>query len=326
MSGLDVFKKGKYKDILRGSVETKLFPRDNIINVDFSKTKLYQKILDLDKGKNVWSKPVNIKKTPFSKTFGSGSDKALNDVIKKLSQNTASKDVSKIINKINNIGSGSGAKAQSKFYGAGQYEQSFGGPTQTQQHTLQQQLKVVASPTHIKAFQVKDLVKIKDLDLSLSKIGQMSAIASASALKSKIKLKSDLKIAQDFKIDIKVDNAIKVAQLPALKTSTALKSELKSLLADPTFAPVHPIVTPKYPSTPTYTPKSPIPLIVLFPFKKSKGSKAGLKKSITDLAYLPDFTSRALGLNPQAVSQKQAQAKLKKLLTGLEIRRGVKIK
>lgn len=328
LSGLKVLKESKYKDIFTGSIETKIFPRDNILNVDFSKTKLYQQIINIDQGKNVWVKPLNIKKTPFAKTFGIGSDKAFNEVVKKLSQNTATKDVSKIINKINKIGSGSPIKTKSKFYGTGQYEQSFGGLTPTQQKSLQQQLKAVLSPTPIKAFKVNDLINIKSLDLSLSKVGQLSSSASASALRSKIKLKSDLRIAQDFKINLKVDNAFKIAQLSQLKTSQASASKLKSLLADPliSFIPPSTPTLPRIAKIPTFSAPTPIPLVVLFPFKKGKKSNARLKKSITNLAYLPDFTSRALGLKAEIITEKQARGKLKKLLTGLEIRRGVIIK
>jgi len=38
---------------------------------------------------------------------------------------------------------------------------------------------------------------------------------------------------------------------------------------------------------------------------------------------LPDFTSRAIGLKPDIISGKQAQARIRKILTGMEVRRGV---
>ncbi|RLF57462.1 MAG: hypothetical protein DRN27_07725 [Thermoplasmata archaeon] len=323
VSGLDIFKEVKYKDLLRGSVETKLFPSDNIINVDFSKTKLFSKVIDLSK-KNTYIKPINIKKTPFSKTFGG--DHSIEKVIKKLSQNTATKDVSKVIDKLDDIGSPT--KIQSKFYGSGKYEQSFGGLSPTQQQTLQQQLKIAPTPTQIKPFHVKDLIKVKNLDLTLSKVGQLSSIASMSELKSKIKLKSDLKVANQLKIKIAEDVMVKTAQLPALKSSPTLKSQLKTLLQlEPVMTGISP-PTPSFkpPKIPSFRPPTPTPIVVLFPSAKGRGSNASLKKAISEVAYLPDFTSRTLGLKAEIITEKQAQAKLKKLLTGLEIRRGVKIK
>jgi len=330
--GLDVFKEAKYKDLLRGSVETKLFPRDNIINIDYSKTKLLKQVIDLSK-KNTYIKPINIKKTPFSKTFGN--DKSMEKLIKEISKtktgSSSTKDFNKIIDKLDDIGSPIKLKAQSKYYGTGQYEQSFGGLSPTQQQTLQQQLKFAPSTANIKTFSIKDLIKIKNLDITLSKVGQLSAVSSMSALKSNIKLKSNLKVADLLKTNIKedMDIMVKTAQLPALKTSPALKSQLKTLLElEPVTTGISPPSTSfKPPKIPTYRPPTPKPLILLFPkAKKGRGSDANLKKIISEVAYLPDFTSRSLGLKPETITEKQAQAKLKKLLSGLEIRRGVKIK
>jgi hypothetical protein len=85
-----------------------------------------------------------------------------------------------------------------------------------------------------------------------------------------------------------------------------------------------PIPQQKIPDvTPTHIP----PALIVW-FKAQKKRKKRLKGSMQTLtkAYLPDFTSRALGLDPEVVTGKQAQKRIKKLLTGLEIRRGVRIK
>jgi len=151
-SGFDIFKEAKYKDLLRGSVETKIFPRDNIINVDYSKTKLFSKVLDLSK-KNAYAKPINIKKTTLSKTFGNfGNDKSMDKLIKEISKTStgsgsssaSTKNFNKIIDKLDDIGSRVNTKPQSKYFGTGQYEQSIGGlsPQQIQTQTLQQQLNL----------------------------------------------------------------------------------------------------------------------------------------------------------------------------------------
>ena len=79
---------------------------------------------------------------------------------------------------------------------------------------------------------------------------------------------------------------------------------------------------------PRVTPPTRLPITL--PFLKAeiskRAKKKGLKADIYDRAYLPDFTARALGLKAETITVKQANKKLKKLLTGLEIRRGVKIK
>jgi len=59
---------------------------------------------------------------------------------------------------------------------------------------------------------------------------------------------------------------------------------------------------------------------------KAKKKKGKLKSRVIQKLYLPDFTSRAIGLSPEELTEKQAMKKLNKLYTGLEIRRGVKIK
>ena len=67
---------------------------------------------------------------------------------------------------------------------------------------------------------------------------------------------------------------------------------------------------------------------IIFPFLKEKISKARKKKGykgFNELAFLPDFTSRSLGLT-EDISVKKLMEKMEKMQTGLEIRKGVKIK
>ena len=266
VSGLDVFKEAKYKDLLRVSIERKLFPQKDFLNVDYSKTKLFNKILDLTKQDHVWMKPVNIKKTPFPKTFGG--DKSMEKLIKKISKtSTGTKDFNKIINKLDDIGSKPLMKVQSKYFGTGQYEQSFGGLSPTQQQSLQQQLKLAPQTTQIKAFEIKNLIKIKNFDISLSKIGQLSSLASMSVLKSDIELKSSLKMSNLLKIRVAEDVIVKTTQIPALKSSPALKSQLKSLLdiGSITTGISPPSTSYKPPKIPSFRPPIPKPFVFLFP-------------------------------------------------------------
>jgi hypothetical protein len=94
----------------------------------------------------------------------------------------------------------------------------------------------------------------------------------------------------------------KAIQTPVLKTPT---------LNIPQINPVIPVF---FPPMPSFSPSS------------GYGSDSTFTSMAEDYAYLPDFTSRILGLEPEKVSVKNAQKKIKQLQTGFEIRRGAKIK
>ena len=107
-----------------------------------------------------------------------------------------------------------------------------------------------------------------------------------------------------------------------------MKTQLKQLLELDTV--VTPIVEPtvyRPPTPPPIAPPTiiPPPIPWLNPFGKLKKKKKGKQDLFTKL-YLPDFTARALGLKEETLTGKQAQAKLKKIMTGFELRRGVKIR
>jgi len=87
-----------------------------------------------------------------------------------------------------------------------------------------------------------------------------------------------------------------------------------------------PPVIPRSPRSPIIkTPSFVVPPFSLSEVKSRKGKKKK-KGKFDEFAYLPDFTARSLGLNPEVISGKQAQARIKKMLTGLEVRRGVIIR
>ena len=92
----------------------------------------------------------------------------------------------------------------------------------------------------------------------------------------------------------------------------------RSLLSPPIIIPEIPLIT-----TPPFRPK---PFFI--PILKAKIKKKGKKKTKKgqEFAFLPDFTAKALGLSPDVITGKQAQKRVRKILTGLEIRRPVKLK
>lgn len=127
-----------------------------------------------------------------------------------------------------------------------------------------------------------------------------------------------------------------------LKEETKLKEQLKtiqiqqprSLLGTPQLSkllsPTIDIAIPQLPTT--TTPVTPLLKPITSPsiavdFDPTRSMKGLKQKRLTQQVkyYLPDFTSRALGLTPEKITEKQAQKKLNQILTGLEIRRGVKL-
>lgn len=100
--------------------------------------------------------------------------------------------------------------------------------------------------------------------------------------------------------------------------------------------------TPSTPSTPSYpspsisygysisvpsvsVPSTPPAVILPALFGAGKGSRKKKHKKKESFALLPDFTSRALGLQPSKVSANQAIKELKKLQSGFNIRTGARI-
>lgn len=220
--------------------------------------------------------------------------------------------------------------SDSQFAGKGSYEFSSSGLSPNQLQSLQNQLLSAPLPPAIKNIaNIKDLIKIKALPITNLNIGTLTAIKTATGIKSDFKIKSDLKIRLDMKTLLKDDFAIKTAQLPTIKSQPALKSQLKAILdldlggvgithPSPTFRP------PKIPiiSTPIPT----IPLAILLLGKQKQKQKKKGDDLFQDFGLLPDFTSRALGLSPDVLTQKQAKKRLKKILTGFEIRKGARLK
>lgn len=325
----EVISKINFRDLTRISVEGKLFPKVSKVKIVRSDTKLIEQIIDLRSPKGLT--PAKIKKTPFSVTFGK--DNLVDDILKKINKPIKAprqvSSINQVINKLDDVG----ARAESQFAGKGQFELTSGGLSPqalSPQAQLQTQLFTAPQPPALKGIVgLKDLILLKDVKVAQLSLATLTGIKTATAIKTDFKFKTDFKVGVDVKALLKDDLGIKVAQLPALKTTPALKTQLKTILdldlgAGITSPPTPTFRPPKIPIIDT--PLPPIPLAILLLGKsKARKKKKGLK-GIQEFAFLPDFTSRALGLEAVTLTQKQAQRQLKKLLTGLEIRRAVKIK
>jgi len=215
---------------------------------------------------------------------------------------------------------------ESKFAGQGTYER-----TETVKDIIlekpNQLLQGAFDPTIDIKSQIKSLIKLDTITKPSLNLGLASLGALETSQFFKEDLKSDLKLGSGLKLDIKtnqqIKQLIKQAQPQAQKSTQALKlSQVLDLAPVSTISPVF-----KTPTFPTFKPPvtPPITIPFWFPSAKSKVKKKLDSKFGFEKAYLPDFTARSLGLEPEALTLKQAQKRIKKTQTGLEIRRGIKL-
>jgi len=301
-----ILSEAKYKDILSISATRDIFPSSKTINLGFQKTRLYNQIIDIS-DKNIFKSTKVFKRTPIIKaTPDKNIEKAIFDITGKTAK---SNEANKVINKLDNI------KSQPPL-STGQYERTG----------LQTQLKTAISPPPIKTTEVKNLIKSKQLSNFIGLQGGQLTSMTALGLKSNVKLKTSLKVNNALDNLLIKETLVKPKTLPALKSSPLLKSQLKNILdldVPPIITPIQRIYTP--PTYPKIKPPTNIPFAILFPTAKSTRSSIKKKKGFNEFAYFPDFTSRSLGLKEEVLTSKQAQERIKKTLTGLEIRRSVRV-
>ena len=198
---------------------------------------------------------------------------------------------------------------------------------------LDQTLKnIQISPTIQTSPSIKTAMRLENIPELKDALGLQLATGQASKLKSQTKLKQLLKTKQKVQQDIslkqilRLDLGLKQAQQTKQKTRQiqapvlSVAQIVENILITPT------IKTPT--TTPIQTPR--IPKIILPQVEKLKRilkQKTRKIKTTETLYYLPDFTSRAIGLDPIEIkSLDQANKLLKKVHTGLEVRRGVRVK
>lgn len=312
-----VFENIRYKDIAGISMSKRVFPTDKFLRIDTTQTKLIQKILDLEKRK-YFVKPALIKKTPLSKTFGKVDDVKI--IIKKIG-GSPQININKIMRKIDDV-SRQASQPASRYAGTGLYERTDGGILSPQMTDVFKQS--VISPQIDVIPKIKQFINYGVVTKPLVKTSLLSGVISASALKQDFKL--DVKLKTDFKMAKLLKDEIKLKQpIPSSLKGSLVSKQVADLISGVTTTPRY----TSFKSTPIFQPKPPKlpPLPILFPTAKGRGRrKRDLNKQIQDLLFLPDFTARAIGLKPETITEAQAKKKLKQILTGLEIRRPVKVK
>ena len=205
------------------------------------------------------------------------------------------------------------------------------GVIQKQQLSQLNQLKTAVVPDPVQLTKLSTLPKVTTTAIQGLELGVASAVVSRSfqSTKQNLKLKTQLRQMSSLKVnqlteqllkqDLKVQQVTKV--VPSLK--------LQPQLNIPPISPINPIVNPprtiiKPPPT-TTLPK----FAVIFAGDKLKEKIKAKKKAkqIEKFALLPDFTSRAIGLKPKEFGNvSDAIKEIKNIKTGLEIRRGGRIK
>lgn len=307
IGGFDIYKESTFKDIYGGGIERRLFPQSKYLNVDFTKSKLFDDILDLRASKGV--KKANIKKTPLSKTFSE-------DVVKeiqKLQKPTQAKNSININKVINKITKQSNLQPQGQYYGTGQYEKTDGSGILNID-----QLKSPATIPAVKLMNIRNILPKQNFNYGLgSGVAAASSVQLKTLLRNDINVKTNLKLNNNLKTYLKNEIKQEVEQKQEPKLTTSLKNNIKTILETSTVNPI--IQTPIQSGS--------LPVIVLPSVEKIqrliKLKKAKTKK-VEELYYVPDFTSRAIGLSPIEIkSVKQANKLLRKINTGFEIRRSV---
>ena len=329
------------QDIYGAFAERQINPLKRSIKLDTGKTTIIKDStrrivnIDIDKAQGISFKgehviePYPIKKTPLSKTFGEEKViKQIKDIIKTKPQPVTFDYVDDAVNYGDDLVQGAtGRTPPSQYAGTGFYErtESLGGFGDLSKIQVNQALRQGFTPTINIKTQIADLIKLDTLPASTTAtklvLGTMTAVKTSQLLKTNLKLGLDF--GSGLKTDLKSETQLKtlLKQAQVQKQGQALKSAQLSAFA-PSFAP-SPLKTTIF-KAPIFT----LPLIPFyFPTAKSKAKKKVRDKLLQQqLAYLPDFTARALGLDPQVLTESQVLKKIKQVQTGFEIRRGIRLK
>lgn len=185
-------------------------------------------------------------------------------------------------------------------------------------------IKAALEPLQAERTALKISAKIAQASASASKASV--AVIAGSAIKTEFSPRLSLKINQIAKAiedtAIRSDSANIEAQLTAQASKLDLRTQLDTRINIPKIPRsviTDPIINIKTPPEPTIN--IPLEFVEKRILKKKKRKSTDIEK----FARLPDFTSRALGLKPLEYNEKQAEREIRKILSGLETRRGLKV-
>ena len=277
--------------------------------------------------------PAKIIKTPLSKTFA---EEVAVKQIKNIIKTTKPKPFT--FDYVDDVTSGSQKLVQeSKFAGTGLYERTegvAGASIDSQTLQINKALQSGFTPTINVQTQIKNLLMFNQATIQSTRLGiaSLSALRLSQGLKQELKM--DLKLGQELKLDLGLKQGLSLKQLlkegQALKQAQSLRQGLKlrqALKLQPAQAPSFTglFAEPVIPSF-KLPPFKFVPFILPFPLAKSRVKrKMEEKKLIQELALLPDFTAKALGLDPEELTGEQVLKKMRKVKTGFGIRRSIKL-
>ena len=280
---------------------------------------------------NKFQAPANIKKTPFTKTF---TPEKANKVLKEILKGKLNK---KSIGALSDTFSSRGPRPDlitSPYAGTGQYEQSAGFIYRSTKTGVSDVLKTPVSPPDIATPRsIGKFIQINRLSTGTVAQGFYLAPQLKTNTKNMFSLKEQLKLRTEFDFEniTKIKQNLNLRQGTALKQGSQLKTGTSAVLKN--VVDVSPAVKSIIDSPIIRQPKISVPKTPKFgggfylPLNRREKLKSSIKKkSLYELAYLPDFTSRAIGLAPEQLTQEQAKKRLKKIMTGLEVRKGVRLK
>jgi hypothetical protein len=335
------FKRGVIIGKQKTSIISSINDRD-IIEYDFDKAR------GISYRSENWIEPnPNIKKTPWSKTFGEGNVEEVKRVIQDINKNKPLKI--EVINEplkieVTELGKENPLQViqESRYAGTGQYErtESFGGgmgelgrlsSSDLSQLQMNQLLKSAINPQLDTSFKIKDIIlsNQKIVASSLLREGLMTGTSLKMLLANKqgLELKPNLMLKDLIKTETKLDLGLKMS-IKQTQAVNQAQAQISKLTNTGLFSSI-PIRPPSLKTRIEFKP----PTFKIPPFyfelpegKQQKKKQKSDKELVQELLYIPDFTSRALGLEADVLSEKQADRQLKKILTGLEIRRGIIIK
>lgn len=301
---MEMGKSGSYLYKYQGGGELPVLDLDKIIkaNTGFS----------VSKASSYSINPANIKKTPFSTTFGKTDDVAdIKNLVRNIIDNKASPIIPKSIE--------NSFMSQSQYSGLGLYERT---------NEVSGALKFSNAPQ----IDIGNIFRPSTISIantnSLLGVGLLSTNVVTS-LKTNLKLENQLKNQLKLNLGLKQNLGLKseIKQLSSLKQGSAQKSAMNNIFATTPII-QNDFITPNISSPPPVFVNPPIiPFIIDMGLKTAKKRKGKRKRKIPEIQGLfPDFTSRAIGLAPKRVSGVEGALKeIRKLQTGFEIRRGARL-
>lgn len=219
---------------------------------------------------------------------------------------------------------------------------TFGGTQETIKSSsvaVAKTLTKTTTETTVKNIQVsptvKTALKTKVINRLIASISPSVATSVSPALISALYGSLGLRTRDQLKTELRARQVTQQAQAQRQiqETQQTQQQRIKAIsptvpyFSEPSARIVEIVPTPTITTKPPVLPKAFILKKDIENLLKDKREKRRIKKGIEVFYDLPDFTSRILGISPKTVgSEQEALREIKRIKTGLELRRGLRIK